>query len=196
MSFIRTKTINGQTYRYEVTSYRDPDTGKVKHRSRYLGKEVTKEAPVKPVVFAQGDRVRFGRREGVVIADEPGRALIEWNNNPNNRRWYDGETARMCGLVRIRPHKPKTLGTTKASDWDAPESFALGDRVRFGQHRGVVIATRKGDRLGDEVKVEWNEKPEMIGWYTQSECWQYGFERLKKSIDEVSHAHGEGTISR
>jgi hypothetical protein len=179
MSFIRKKVVNGQTYRYEVTSYRDPDTGKVKQRNRYLGKEAAKGAPAKVATFAKGDRVRFGAREGVVVADEPGRALIEWNNNPDNQRWYDAETIRACKLVRIRPHKPKVLGTTKASGWDPPELFALGDRIQFGQHRGAVIATRKGDFLGDDVKVMWNEKPDVIGWYTQSECGQYRFERIK-----------------
>lgn len=39
MSFIRTKTIKGKVYRYEVEGYRDPITGKVRQRTRYLGKE-------------------------------------------------------------------------------------------------------------------------------------------------------------
>lgn len=40
MTFIRTKTIKGIRYRYEVESYRDRMTGKVRQRVRqYLGKD-------------------------------------------------------------------------------------------------------------------------------------------------------------
>jgi transposase, IS4 family len=51
MAFTRIKTINGNQYRYEISTYRDPNTGKVKHRSRYLGKVSTE--------FDFGDVVSF-----------------------------------------------------------------------------------------------------------------------------------------
>ena len=38
-SFIRTKVINGQSYQYEIQPYYDPKTKKVRHKSKYLGKE-------------------------------------------------------------------------------------------------------------------------------------------------------------
>ena len=37
MSYIRHKTISGKKYAYEVTSFRDPETKKVKNKNTYLG---------------------------------------------------------------------------------------------------------------------------------------------------------------
>ncbi|NLL11624.1 MAG: hypothetical protein GX268_12200 [Methanomicrobiales archaeon] len=45
-SFIRKKTIKGHEYLYEVTPYYDPDTGKWRQKTKYLGKNVDGE-PVK-----------------------------------------------------------------------------------------------------------------------------------------------------
>ncbi len=44
--FIRTKVIKGKEYLYEVTPYYDPETGKWRQKTRYLGKNVDGE-PVK-----------------------------------------------------------------------------------------------------------------------------------------------------
>jgi len=37
MSYIRHKIIAGKKYAYEVTSFRDPETKKVKNKNVYLG---------------------------------------------------------------------------------------------------------------------------------------------------------------
>ncbi len=37
VSYIRHKTISGKKYAYEVTSFRDPETKKVKNKNTYLG---------------------------------------------------------------------------------------------------------------------------------------------------------------
>lgn len=40
MSFVRRKVIKGRTYLYEVENYRDPETGKVKQRTKqYIGRD-------------------------------------------------------------------------------------------------------------------------------------------------------------
>lgn len=43
MSFIKYRQFGNKEYAYELTSYRDPQTKKVKHRSKYLGVVVDKE---------------------------------------------------------------------------------------------------------------------------------------------------------
>ena len=50
-SFTRIKKIHGLDYLYEITPYYDPETKKIKQRSRYLGKNVNGTA-IK--VFSQG----------------------------------------------------------------------------------------------------------------------------------------------
>lgn len=45
-SFTRIKLIKGQEYLYEVTPYYDPETGKWRQKTKYLGKNIDGE-PVK-----------------------------------------------------------------------------------------------------------------------------------------------------
>jgi AcrR family transcriptional regulator len=47
MSYEVIKTIRGRKYRYEVSSYRDPETGKVRNKWQYAGK-AEGDAPPKP----------------------------------------------------------------------------------------------------------------------------------------------------
>lgn len=126
MSFTRIKKVNGKEYRYEVTSYRDPETGKVRHRSRYLGKVRNQES-------------------GSLEPDL-------------------GTTS-----LAVDPVPP------------TPAPFSVGDRIRFHQHRGVVVAEK-----GGEVKVVWNGDSKLFNWYTQAECREYRFERYWEPGDVVS----------
>jgi AcrR family transcriptional regulator len=53
MSYEVRKTIRGRDYRYMVESYRDPETGKVRNRWRYLGKAGGEVPPRRRVRAAQ-----------------------------------------------------------------------------------------------------------------------------------------------
>ena len=44
MTYIRRLVRGDNVYLYEVTSYRDKETGKVKQRSEYRGKEIIKDS--------------------------------------------------------------------------------------------------------------------------------------------------------
>ncbi len=46
MSFIRYRQFGGKEYAYELTSYRDPVTKRVKHKSRYLGAVIDKDKQI------------------------------------------------------------------------------------------------------------------------------------------------------
>lgn len=72
MPFTRIKKIKGREYRYEITTYREPDTGKVRQKSRYLGKVEPQPEPEPPVslshpILKYGDRVLYQRREGIKL---------------------------------------------------------------------------------------------------------------------------------
>lgn len=73
MPFTRIKTIKGKPYRYEITTYRDPDTGKVRQKSRYLGKVGRSEGECESGEWKYRDRILYqgkpGRYLGEVSAD-------------------------------------------------------------------------------------------------------------------------------
>ncbi len=60
MSYEVVKTIRGRDYRYMVESYRDPQTGKVRNRWRYLGKS-RGEAPPRQRARAAETRTKLTR---------------------------------------------------------------------------------------------------------------------------------------
>lgn len=60
MSFIRRLTKNGAVYVYNVTTYREKGTNKVKHNAEYLGKEVERDGKK---VIVPPKRKRTGLRE-------------------------------------------------------------------------------------------------------------------------------------
>jgi AcrR family transcriptional regulator len=53
MSYEVVKTIRGRDYRYMVESYRDPETGRVRNRWRYLGRAHGEAAPRRRVAGAR-----------------------------------------------------------------------------------------------------------------------------------------------
>ncbi|MEN6610833.1 MAG: hypothetical protein ABFC24_08315 [Methanoregulaceae archaeon] len=55
-SFIRVKIVRGNEYLYEITPYYDSATGKVRQKSKYLGKKDTSGAPIPPVSRKQTSR--------------------------------------------------------------------------------------------------------------------------------------------
>lgn len=56
-SFIRVKKVRGNEYLYEVTPYYDSTTGKVRQKSRYLGKKDETGAPIAPSPRRQTSRI-------------------------------------------------------------------------------------------------------------------------------------------
>lgn len=71
--FTRIKTIKGKPYRYEITTYRDPDTGKVRQKSRYLGKVEGEESGVSR---------QYGYKDRILYQGKPGRYLGEVSDRP------------------------------------------------------------------------------------------------------------------
>jgi AcrR family transcriptional regulator len=66
MSYEVVKTIRGRDYRYMVESYRDPETGKVRNKWRYLGKGQG-EAPPRRRARAEETRAKLtGALEGLL----------------------------------------------------------------------------------------------------------------------------------
>ncbi len=83
MSYTRIKTINGQRYRYEITSYRDPVTGKVRHRSQYVGK-----------VRDLGTTAKLGQRVRVKATGKLGRLSNLFENSEFVYACLDGSEYR------------------------------------------------------------------------------------------------------
>jgi hypothetical protein len=70
MPFTRIKRIKGREYRYEITSYRDPDTGRVRQHSRYLGK--VEPPPEPPSAYRYRDRILYQGRAGYYLGEVSG----------------------------------------------------------------------------------------------------------------------------
>src|ERR1700685_218467 len=74
MSYEVVKTIRGRDYRYMVESYRDPQTGKVRNRWRYLGKGHG-EAPPRRRARADETRAKLTRALEDLLEQTPWREV-------------------------------------------------------------------------------------------------------------------------
>jgi hypothetical protein len=159
VSFIRTKTVKGRVYQYEVESYRDPETGKVRQRTiKYLGRlgttppaEAPEPAPASTALLP-GDRVQLwltlrGDRYQVPAVVVPGSTNVSACQWPKKSRNIVYETV-------TAPYQP--LGTVTVAWEFQGESGTVQIRRTEVKKVEEELVEFGGFKLGDRVTPKHN----------------------------------------
>ena len=145
MSHQVVKSVGGRSYRYEVESYRDPLTGKVRGRWTYLGRadgsERRAERPAKAATPTRErlldalavllDRHDFGDLTVTAIASQAGLA-----HGTFYRYFGDKEAALRAAAGRIREEVERSR-----PDFDAPAGSLAAERARVRSWVETMLRT-------------------------------------------------------